>query len=76
MAAKSVAVTKWRDAANELAKDQSKEINKCALCFDDKWQRRGHSSLNGCVTKLPVESENCVDVEVLSRVCYGCHRMK
>ncbi|XP_028412728.1 uncharacterized protein LOC114535641 [Dendronephthya gigantea] len=75
-AAKTVAVKTMNDAANELRNDQSRDINQCAVSCDGTWQRRGHSSLNGCVTTLSMENVKCLDVEVLSKVCHGCQRVE
>ena len=36
--------------------------------------RRGHSSINGCVTALSMDTGKCLDVEVLRKVCHGCQR--
>ena len=61
-----------KDAANEL--DQ---INQCALSCDGTWQRRGLSSLNGCVTTQSMENGKCPDVDsVLSKVCHGCQTIE
>ena len=63
-----------KDAANELAKDQSEEINQCAVSCDGTWQRQRHS-LNGCVTTLSMENGKSL-VDVLSKVCHGCQRIE
>ena len=75
-AAKTVAVKTMKDAANELTNSQLKEVNQCAVSCDGTWQRRGHSSMNGCVTTLSMENGKCLDVEVLSKVCHGCQRIE
>ena len=58
---------------HELSHDVN-EITKCGVSCDGTWQRRGHSSMNGCVTVLSMETSKCLDVEVLSKVCQGCRR--
>ncbi len=66
-AAKAVATKTMEDAAAELHHgDDSNQIVKCAVSCDGTWQRRGHSSLNGCVTTLSIETGKCLDIEVLS----------
>ena len=75
-AVKTVAVKTMKDAANELRNDQLNEVNQCAVSCGGTWQRRGHSSLNGCVTTLSMESGKCLDVEVLTKVCHGCQRIQ
>ena len=63
-----------KDAANELANDQSEEINQCAVSCDGTWQRQRHS-LNGCVTTLSMENGKSL-VDVLSKVCHRCQRIE
>ena len=75
-AAKTVAVKTMKDAANEFRNNQLKEVNQCAVSCDGTWQRRGHRSMNGCVTTLSMENGKCLDVEVLSEVCHGCRRIE
>ncbi|GFT76882.1 hypothetical protein TNCV_1817751 [Trichonephila clavipes] len=36
---------------------------------DGTWQRRGHSSLNGCVAVLSIDTGKVVDLEVMSKWC-------
>ena len=73
-AAKTVAVKTMKDAANRIGNNQLKEVNQCAVSCDGTWQRREHSSMNGCVT-ISMENEKCLDVEVLSKVFHGCRRI-
>ena len=49
---------------------------QCAVSCDGTWQRREHSSMNGCVTTLSTENGKCLDVEVLSKVFHGCQRIE
>ena len=72
-AAKAVANETMEDAATELHDgDDSSQIVKCGVSCDGTWQRRGYSSLNGCVTTLSIETGKCLDIEVLTKVCHGC----
>ena len=71
-AAKSVATKSMLDAAAELHKDSLDPITQCAVSCDGTWQRRGHASLNGCVTTLSIDGGKCLDF--LSKVCYGCKK--
>lgn len=76
-AAKSVATKTMEDAAIELHQgNNSNQIVKCGVSCDGTWQRRGHSSLNGCVTTLSIETGKCLDVEVLTKVCHGCNKIE
>ena len=75
-AAKSVATNSMLAAAAELHKNSSEAITQCAVSCDGTWQRRGHASLNGCVTTLSIDSGKCLDVEILSKVCHGCQKIE
>ena len=74
--AKTVAEETMNSAASEIhhLSDEENEITKCGVSCDGTWQRRGHSSMNGCVTVISMETGKCLDVEVLSKVCQGCQR--
>ena len=75
-AAKTVAEETMNSAASEIhnLSCEENEITKCGVSCDGTWQRRGHSSMNGCVTVISMETGKCLDVEVLSKVCQGCQR--
>ncbi|GFW38449.1 uncharacterized protein TNCV_1333021 [Trichonephila clavipes] len=42
------------------------------VAIDGTWQKRGHTSLNGVVTTVSVDTGKVVDAEILSRKC-SCH---
>ncbi|GFW05829.1 uncharacterized protein TNCV_603011 [Trichonephila clavipes] len=42
------------------------------VAIDGTWQKRGHTSLNGVVTAVSVDSGKVIDAEILSRKC-SCH---
>ncbi|GFY14864.1 uncharacterized protein TNCV_234141 [Trichonephila clavipes] len=42
------------------------------VAIDGTWQKRGHTSLNGVVTAVSVDTGKVVDAEILSRKC-SCH---
>jgi hypothetical protein len=44
----------------------------CGISCDGSWQRRGHSSLNGCVTIISMETGKVLDVEALTSHCKEC----
>lgn len=76
-AAKDVAEMSTNDAAKEIhnSKTQNaKEIVKTAVSCDGTWQRRGFSSLHGCVTAISMETGKVLDVEPLSKVCQQCKK--
>jgi hypothetical protein len=41
----------------------------CGISCDGSWQRRGHSSLNGCVTIISMETGKVLDVEAMTSHC-------
>lgn len=47
-------------------------IMNCKAMFDGTWRKRGHSSLQGGVTGISVESGKCLDYEPLNKICKGC----
>ena len=42
------------------------------ISTDGAWQRRGYASLNGLVTVVTMDTNKCVDFEVLSKTCKTC----
>lgn len=48
------------------------ENKECGVSGDRTWQKRGHSSLNGCVSLISVDTGKVIDVEGLSRKCRAC----
>ena len=54
--------------------DEFKEdsIANIDISTDGAWQRRGYASLNGLVTIIAMDTNQCVDFEVLSKICKNC----
>ena len=76
-ASKSVANETMNDAQKEIHNLNGQDLNEfsnCGVSCDGTWQKRGHSSLNGCVAVLSIDTGKCLDVEVLSKVCQACQR--
>ena len=71
---KSVAEDTMNDAAEELRSKNSNvgDVVDAAISLDGSWQRRGHSSLNGCVTAIAMDTGRIIDIEAMSRYCRGC----
>ncbi|GFU56638.1 uncharacterized protein TNCV_3930351 [Trichonephila clavipes] len=40
------------------------KIVECGISVDGTWQRRGYSSMNGCVAALSVDTSKVVDIEI------------
>lgn len=49
-------------------------FSNCGVSCNGTWQKRGHSSLNGCVAVLSIDTGKCLDFEVLRKVCQTCQR--
>ena len=65
------------EACKEIHELKRAELNKvvdCAVSCDGTWQRRGFSSLNGCVTTISMDTGKILDVEPLSKVCNTCKK--
>ena len=74
-ATKDVCEETMSDAAKEIHELKNKsqdEIADCGVSCDGTWQRRGFSSLNGCVTAISMDTGKVVDVEVLTKFCKLC----
>lgn len=74
--AKNVYTKTVNHATNEihhLKQTSSNEVVDCAVSCDGTWQRRGFSSLNGCVTTISMDTGKILDVEPLSKVCHTCN---
>ncbi|GFX12589.1 hypothetical protein TNCV_3157101 [Trichonephila clavipes] len=54
----------------EIAEHQRKP-----LTVDGTWQRRGYSSMNGCVAASPVDTGKVVDIEIMSSYCPTCRKI-
>ncbi|GFU37097.1 hypothetical protein TNCV_1554941 [Trichonephila clavipes] len=44
-------------------------VAECGVSVDGTWQRRGHSSLNGCVAALSIGIGKLLDLEIMSKFC-------
>ncbi|GFV61078.1 uncharacterized protein TNCV_1972531 [Trichonephila clavipes] len=50
----------------------SNSFTKCGISIDGTWQRRGYSSLNGCVSAISVDTGKILDIEVMTQYCHIC----
>lgn len=74
-AVKEVALETMKEAAeeiHELKPETDDGIAQCGVSCDGTWQRRGFSSLNGCMSAISMDTGKCLDVEPLSKVCKSC----
>lgn len=55
-----------------LKEVSNSKITKCGVSVDGTWQRRGYSSLNGCVSVISIDTGKVLDVEILSQFCRIC----
>ena len=71
-----------QSAATEIRKVHLEEeftensVVDIAISADGSWQRRGYSSLNGLVTVISVGSGQCIDVDVMTKICKSCEAME
>lgn len=56
--------------------EEAKEIVKCGVSVDGTWQRRGYTSLNGCVAAISIETGKVLDLEVMSSYCPTCKKLE
>ncbi|GBM23629.1 hypothetical protein AVEN_117381-1 [Araneus ventricosus] len=62
-----------------LLKVAQKDTTSCGVSMDGIWQKRGYSSLNGCVSCISVDNGKVLDIEVMSnffRMCYNMPNSK
>ncbi|GFW07195.1 uncharacterized protein TNCV_3693891 [Trichonephila clavipes] len=69
------AMTEAADEVRKL-KNTSSDVAEYGVFVDGTWQRRGHSSLNGCVTVLSIDTGKVLDLELMSRCCRNCNTSK
>ena len=76
---KGVMETQATSSMNEAAElehsirsSDTSEIIECKAMFDGTWRKRGHSSLQGAVTAISVETDKCLDIEALNKICKAC----
>lgn len=70
-AAETVASESMANAAAEVR--CIVQTTDCGVSGDGTWQRRGQSSLNGCVSLISVDTGKAIDVEGMSSKCRACH---
>ncbi|GFX68932.1 uncharacterized protein TNCV_682911 [Trichonephila clavipes] len=66
-------------AATEIVdkkQNLSSDIVKCGISVDSTWQRRGYTSMNGCVAAISVDTGKVLDIEVMSSYCPTCKRLQ
>ncbi|GFY00625.1 CCHC-type domain-containing protein [Trichonephila clavipes] len=69
-AAERVAQENINAALSEIKGSNS--FTKCGISIDGTWQRRGYSSLNGCVSAISVDTGKILDIEVMTQYCHIC----
>ncbi|GFW44906.1 CCHC-type domain-containing protein [Trichonephila clavipes] len=55
-----------------LSEIKGNSFTKCGISIDGTWQRRGYSSLNGCVSAISVDTGKILDIEVMTQYCHIC----
>lgn len=48
----------------------------CGVSVDGTWQKRGHSSLNGSVAVLSIDTGKVLDIELMSSFCQKCRQIE
>ncbi|GIY41809.1 uncharacterized protein CEXT_268021 [Caerostris extrusa] len=62
------------NAAKEVAETFNRD--ECVVFVDGTWQHRGHTSLNGCVAVLSIDTGEVLDLEVMSSYCPTCRKLQ
>ena len=72
---KGIAENNMAEAATEIRNSEStrgNDVVNCGVSCDGTWQKRGFTSLNGCVAVLSIESGKVLDAEALTKVWKQC----
>lgn len=76
------------EAAQESMNNAAKEVKNitriqkrqrtldCGVSMDGTWQKRGYSSLNGCVSCISIDTGKVLDLEILSHYCRLCSKRR
>lgn len=78
-AVKNVAEKSMKSAASVVVEQKlnlNDEIAKCGVSVDGTWQRRGYTSLNGCVSAISVDTGKVIDIEIMSSYCPTCKKLE
>ncbi|GFT07180.1 uncharacterized protein NPIL_178961 [Nephila pilipes] len=68
VAASYVACNTMNEAALEIrGNENDSELSQCGVTVDGTWQRRGYSSLNGCVSVISIDTGKVLDIEFMSK---------
>lgn len=62
-----------KEETEETESDPKTDIT---ISGDGTWIRRGYSSLHGVCTVIGAQTQNILDIEVLSSFCHGCSSKK
>ncbi|GFX05975.1 uncharacterized protein TNCV_760111 [Trichonephila clavipes] len=54
----------------------SSDVAECGISVDGTWERREHSSLNGCDAVLSIDTGKVLDLDLMSRWCRICNTSK
>ncbi|GBM28855.1 hypothetical protein AVEN_43574-1 [Araneus ventricosus] len=78
LAVTEVAKKTMGNAAQEVKtlKNSQENVTRCGVSVDGTWQRRGYSSLNGCVSVLSIDTGKILDVEIMSQYCRTCKKLQ
>ena len=68
---KEVSSISMQNAAKEAIELNDGNVNIPAS-FDGSWQKRGHTSLNGIVSAMSVDSGKVIDIECMTKFCSSC----
>jgi hypothetical protein len=73
-AVKQLATDSMISNAFKVQEENANEDGECGVSIDGTWQKRGHTSHNGIVTVISLDTKKCLDAEVLSDRCQQCQK--
>lgn len=66
---KQLATDSMVNNALKVRDENANDDGECGISIDGTWQKKGHTSHNGAVTVISLDSKKCLDAEVLSDRC-------
>lgn len=71
---KQLATDSMVSNAFKVREENANEDGECGVSIDGTWQKRGHTSHNGIVTIISLDTKKCLDAEILSDMCQQCQK--
>ena len=61
-------------SAFKVREENANEDGECGVSIGGTWEKRGHTSHDGIVTVISLDTKKCLDADVLSDRCQQCQK--